>query len=295
MKRNLLPVTIQLLFIFFLSGSDLHSSAVKADPDYIATGVEFRGVPAVKIGDEIHLGRFSLGGMVEVRNEERFNQGALPNHNWRGFVFVYYGLPVFGGDIHSGVLTAGFEHESAHPTMGFNEPATDPYQMIYDGIYRNINMNSFLLRYCHTMQDSYMLSFICDMQFYFVSRNTPELPYTDAGWSEGISGGAEYSLPLSGSWDIFVSVFDRYIFRGSTESRRDVYFSEGGTLVRRNVSYPVINSVNTVTLKTGATFHAGSQGVQVSAYGSVLYGNIYGFVDSREKRAQYAIGIELVH
>lgn len=61
------------------------------------------------------------------------------------------------------------------------------------------------------------------------------------------------------------------------------------------MSYPVINSVNTVTLKTGTTFNTGCDGVMLSVYGSVLYGNIYGFVDSRDKRLQYAIGIELVH
>lgn len=295
MKVHFMRAVLYAVIFFLLSGSYLYSSSVRADPDYVATGIEFRGVPAVKIGDDIGFDRFSIGGMIEVRNEERFNQEALPNHNWRGFVFAYYGLPVFSRGTGYGVLSAGFEHESAHPTMGLNEPASDPHQKIYDGIYRNINMNSFLLRYCHTIEGSYILKLIIDSQFYFASRNTPELPYTDTGWSEGVSGGAEYSFPLSVSWEIFVSVHDRYIFRGRSESRRDVWFSEGGSAVLKNVSYPVINSVNTVTLKTGTTFNTGCDGVMLSVYGSVLYGNIYGFVDSRDKRLQYAIGIELVH
>lgn len=294
MKRLMLSAMLQVLLLFICYGG-ARAAALRADPDFIATGVEFRGVPAVKIGDDIMFGRFSLGGMVEVRNEERFNQGALPNHNWRGFFSASYVLPVFSRGIHSGAIDTGFEHESAHPTSGLYEPATDPYQMIYDGTYRNINMNSILLRYCHTIRDSYMLKFTIHPRLYFLSRNTPELPYTDYGWSGGVSCGAEYSLPLSGSWDVFLSVFDRYIFRGSAESRRDVYFGKDGEIVSRNVLYPVINDTNTASVKSGVTYHGDGGGVEVSVYGSFIYGNIYGFVDSRDRRTQYAIGIELVH
>ena len=284
-----------MFFTFLFFCGVVHGSSVRADPDYVGTGFEFRGVPAVKIGDTALFGPLSLGGMVEVRNEKMFNQGALPNHNWRGFVFVYYGCQVTGSGSSSGVVTAGLEHESAHPAMGLNEPSGDPYQMIYDGTYRNINMNSFLLRYCHTLRDSYMLRFTWDFQLYVISRNTPELPNTDSGWSEGLSAGAEFSYPLAGGCDFFVSVFDRYIFSSRSESRGDVYYSGEEVPVQRNILYPVINSVNTVSFKTGITFHETGSGAEISLYCSVLYGNIYGFVDSRDKRMQYSAGIEFVH
>ena len=150
MKREFLLRIIQLLLLLLFSSHGIYASTVRADPDFISTGMEYCGVPAVKIGDNVRFGSFSLGGMVEIRNEERFNQGVFPNHNWRGFFFGSYDYQVFAGGGSSGVVTAGFEHESAHPTSGLNEPVSDPYQMIYDGTYRNINLNSILLRYCHT-------------------------------------------------------------------------------------------------------------------------------------------------
>ncbi len=288
-------IQLTVLMVLLLCGDMAHASTLSADPDHIATGIEYHGTPSVRIGDDLQFGLFVLGGMIEVRNEERFNQGLFPNHNWRGFFFAGFDCPLFTGGTSSGIITTRFEHESAHPTMGFNEPTDDPYQMIYDGTYRNIDLNSFMLRYSHTISGSCILRLTCDLRFYFLSRNTPELPYTDKGWSEGISGGAEFTAPLAGPCDFFVSVFDRYIFRGGKEFRGDVYFSEGGVPVQKNVSYPVINSVNTVSLKSGVTLHDDDPGVKLSVYLSVLCGNIYGFVDSRDNRTQYAAGIEIVY
>jgi hypothetical protein len=297
-KRRTIMKTSAPIYLFLLAAafmlfrSETYAASLRADPDFIATGFEWRGVPDVRLGDTIKFSSFSFGGMIDIRNEERFNQDLFPNHNWRGFVFAHYEYQLFSRDNNSGSLTGGFEHESAHPTMGFIEPTDDPHQMIYDNVYRNINLNSALLRYSHSYKKSYTLNFTCDLQFYFISRNTPELPYTDSGFSEGISGGAEILIPVSGSSEFFVSIFDRYIFRGDTESRRDVYFSEGGSVVQKNVLYPVINSVNTITMKTGITIHEAVPDGKVSLYYSILYGNISGLVDSRENRLQHAIGVE---
>jgi|GEM_PF-2068667 len=56
MKAYLIRAVLYTVIFFLLSESFLYSSSVKADPDYVATGFEFRGVPAVKIGDDIRLG-----------------------------------------------------------------------------------------------------------------------------------------------------------------------------------------------------------------------------------------------
>lgn len=278
-----------------ICSADLSAAdAVLSDPDHISTGFEYRGTPVARIGDTFTYWQFSSGGMAEIRNEERFNQGALPNHNWRGFVFLYFNQP-FINEGNKLDLTAGFEHESSHPTMGFNDGNDTAYDKIYDGTYRNTNMNSFLLRLSNTSGSGYALTFTGDAQFYFYSRNTPELPVNELTWSEGIAGGFEFRYPLSVNTDFFISGFDRYIFQSAEEVRGDIYYDTDSGVEIRNEDYPIINNTNTVSARTGLIFNDLISGRKVSVYCGFLYGNIYGFVDSREKRTVYSVGIEIFH
>ena len=265
-----------------------------SDPDIVTTGIEFRGVPNVKLGDSFAYGPVSFGGMAEMRNESRFNQGALPNHNWRGFVFLYSDYSVSHSE-DSLKFTCGFEHESAHPTKGFNEGNFKAYDKIYDNTYRNINLNSGLLRISGSTGSGYKLTLTADGQFYFYSRNTPELPVNKLTWSEGVSGGAEFKYPLSADTEFFVSGFDRYIFQSIKKTEGGIYHDTADGVETRYEKYPVINSTNTICAKTGLIFSNLIQSRKVSLYCGILYGNIFGFVDSRENRTVYSFGIEISH
>ncbi len=286
----ILIYTPLLIIIYSLNASA--ADTVLSDPDHISTGLEYRGVTDIRVGDKFGPDIFTFGGMAEIRNESRFNQGLLPNHNWRGFVFINSSYSLSENEEFL-KLTCGFEHESAHPTMGLNDGNDKAYDKIYDGTYRNINMNSLLLRLSSTSGSKYSLTFTGDMQFYFKSRNTPELPVNDLTWSEGISGGFEFKYPLRGDTDLFISGFDRYIFQSRKKINGNIYYDSAAGVETRNESYPLINSVNTLSAKTGFIFSNLIDNRKVSIYLGILYGNIYGFVDSREKRTVYSLGIEI--
>jgi hypothetical protein len=270
------------------------ADTVLSDPDHISTGFEYRGVSDVRLGDTFGTGRFSIGGMADIRNESRFNQEALPNHNWRGFGYIYADQALAENE-ELLKLTYGFEHESAHPTMGFNEGNDKAYDKIYDSTYRNTNLNSAMLRLSSTSGSGYSLTLTGDMQFYFNSRNTPELPVNELTWSGGISGGIEFKYPVAGDVSFFISVFDRYIFQSRKTIKANIYHDSDSGVVTRYEEYPVINNVNTFSAKAGLILNTIIPERKISLYCGFLYGNIYGFVDSREKRTVYSLGIEIFH
>jgi len=289
-SASLLIITLSV----FCSDYIYSAETVLSDPDHISTGFEYRGSPNIKLGDTFGYGGFTFGGMADIRNESRFNQGILPNHNWRGFVFAYYDRSLTDDkDLLN--LTTGFEHESAHPTMGFNDGNDQAYDKVYDSTYRNINMNSLLLRLSSRSGSGYALTLSGDAQFYFSSRNTPELPVNELTWSEGISGGFEFKYPLSNSAEFYVSGFDRYIFQSRYKTKGNIYYDTSSGVETRLENYPVINNTNTVSAKTGFIFSNLIDKRKVSIYCGILYGNIFGFVDSREKRTVYSAGIEIFH
>lgn len=291
--KNAIAITFSVfVMIFAINAYTYAAETVSADPDHISTGLEYRGTPDARIGDTFGYKRVMLGGMAEIRNESRFNQGALPNHNWRGFAFLYYNHPLEENGLLT--LTSGVEHESAHPTMGLNDGNNSAYDKIYDSTYRNINLNSFLLRLNGFTGSGYTLNFICDIQFYY-GRNTPELPVNRLAWSEGFSGGIEFRYPVYENLEFFISGFDRYIFQSRKKSSSNIYHDTVYGAETRYEEYPVINDTNTVSLKTGFTLNSLIPGRKASVYFEILYGNIYGFVDSREKRTVYSAGIEVSH
>jgi hypothetical protein len=287
---SLFITAVTALFSTFAIAAD----TVLSDPDHISTGFEYRGVSDVRLGDTFRKGPFSAGGMADIRNESRFHQEALPNHNWRGFACIYAEQAVTGNE-ELLKLTFGFEHESAHPTMGFNEGNDRAYDKIYDGTYRNINLNSAMLRLSSTSGSGYSLTLTGDMQFYFKSRNTPELPVNDLTWSDGISGGIEFKYPVADNVNIFISGFDRYIFQSRKSIKAYIYHDTDSGAAARYREYPVINNVNTFSAKAGLILNSVIPDRKISVYCGFLYGNIYGFVDSREKRTVYSLGIDFFH
>jgi len=290
LKKILLTCLIFCLLNTSLSAAN-HNMA---DPDIISTGVSFSWVPTAKIGDFISFYDIDLGGFLETRNESRFNQGVLPNHNWRGFAFIKYNLEVKKDEDQTISIDFGVEHESAHPTMGFTEFNDSAYELIYDGLYRNINLNSLLMGYKHSFGKDFKLKFMFDYQVYFFSKNTPELHNTDLALSHGFSPGVEFILPFYKSFGWYISIFDRYIFQ-SREKRDDlIYYDEDGSVVQRISSYPIINNVNTISIKTGLLYFWTGAGRKVNLYTQLLYGNIFGFVDSRDNRLKLYFGVELL-
>jgi len=276
-----------------LQNMQAHPSPLHADPDRIATGFEFRGSPAVRVGDRVQIGPFDAGGMVEVRNEERFHQEALPNHNWRGFAFACFSRDLYGGEFFRASITGGYEHESAHPTGGLGSDGGSAHEAIYDGIYRNINLNSLMVRLAGEAGRRCALRLSADYQYYFLGRNTPELPGDELGSSHGLSGGVELSLPVADGMKVFVSAFGRRIFQGPDDETGEVYVESGGEVRKSTVSYPLINGVSTVSARCGLSAENLVPHGTVSLCFGILHGNIFGFVDSRERRTVYSIGVEI--
>lgn len=286
-------VIISLMLTAAVAGPAAAVNWNLADPDLVATGYEFYGVPAVKVGDFVTFRDFSLGGFIESRNEERFTQGPLPNHNWRGYGFLRYDREALSRPGNSIIISAGLEHESAHPTGGFHENNDEAYEMIYDGLYRNINLNSLLLGYSQSLGTDFQLRFGAEYQFYFLSKNTPELHDNSLALGHGFSAGLEFFAAVTPYLDLFVSVFDRYIFRGGEEREDWIYHDTETGPVQRYEPYPVINGMNTVAVKAGLLFNRRRDWRRVTLYGKVLYGNVSGFVDSREERLRFSAGVEI--
>lgn len=193
--RELSFIALCSIITLLISRIPASADTVISDPDHISTGIEYRGVPDIRLGDTFRWENIYFEGMAEIRNESRFNQGVLPNHNWRGFVSIYSGNSLSESS-EMLKLNYGFEHESAHPTMGLNDGNNSAYDKIYDSTYRNINLNSVMCRLSSSSGSGYNLTLSGKMQFYFFSRNTPELPVNDLAWSEGVSGGFEFQYPL---------------------------------------------------------------------------------------------------
>lgn len=284
-----------LIALLALSGQLPASPFILADPNLTSTCIEYSGTPAAKIGDLLQWSDISVGGFLQARNEERFHQGALPNHNWRGFAFVQYEWAFSSIGIMSTAFALGAEHESAHPSGGFYEDNDEASEMIYDGLYRNINMNSLRISPVLKIGSSLSVTFRMDYQLYLFSKNTPELHNTALTHGHGLSGGIDSIYPLTQNYALFISAFGRYIFK-SREQRTDwIYHDQNGTVVQVYEDYPVINSVRTISLKTGLLVQNIAQGRTLSLFARALWGNPYGFIDSRENRLVLAVGVELVH
>lgn len=293
-KKHLTIITLCIFAALYRDSYSFAAETALSDPDHISTGFEYSGISQVKLGDSIGYGNFLSGGMADIRNESRFNEEAIPNHCWRGFLFLYYSSPM---DYDKTIFkfTSGFEHESAHPTGGLIDRSGKAYDRIYDGAYRNINMNSFMMRISRRSGTGYEITYSGDMQFYFHSRNTPELPVNELTSSEGISGSVEFRYPVSENTVFFISAFDRYILQGRKKISADIYCDTDSGVVTQFRKYPVINNINTFSLKGGMVLGNIIPERKISLYCGFLYGNISGFTDSRENRTVYSLGVEILH
>jgi len=114
-----------ILFVPCLVAAKLEQAAawpLFSDNNQATTSFGLCGSVQARVGDQLRFSRFSLRAFIEARNEQRFNQSLLPNHNWRGFVATSLYLPAISFKKHTIVLPQiGIEHESAHPTMGIKE------------------------------------------------------------------------------------------------------------------------------------------------------------------------------
>ncbi len=288
--KTLFPIIIIFLFNYSLQSKE---TRVKADPDFVSSGISWCGTGQVKLGDVLKIKGFRAGGMVVVRNEETFNQGWLPNHNWRGFLYMEYRFREGFLKKKGLSIGLGLEHESAHPTMGIREDLENQYQGIYDGSYRRCMLNSAVISASKNWDISSVSAEIMgEYQFYLYSKNTPELLNLTPGYSNGISLGAEVTKSFKKT-RVYISVFDRYVFQGWEDESGEVHKSSDMGIVEDTISYPVINHVNTLTLKTGYEIHVADGARLIGIYASILYGNIFGFVDSRDSRCVFRIGVQI--
>jgi hypothetical protein len=268
---------------------------IGADPDFICSGYSWSGVAQLSLGDLIAIKGISLGGMVVIRNEARLNQGLLPNHSWRGFVHAGYRIAPAAFTKRELAIVAAFEHESTHPTMGIEEPPHTCYDMVYDGSYRRYLLNSLLIRIekSWTLRHFVVMAKI-DYQFYFFSKNTPELATQTPAQGNGVSLAAEARVPIRRTY-AFVSVFDRCIARGHATDVGEVHFNSRSGIVGQRVRWPIMAEMNTVVVKAGYAVPIPKLRRTVSVSGSLLYGNVFGFVDSRERRTVWSMGVALSH
>ncbi len=265
---------------------------VPANPDLIGSGVEYHGTLQMKAGDLLRFGIVDLGGFVEVRNEPQFNRGLFPNHNWRGFIAGRIVWPLVSEMQTRLLLFSGLEHESAHATMGIVEPTDDPYGMIYDHQYRKYILNALPAGVELIMFDALQRLVLEGRgMWYFLSKNTPELPGLETGNSGGFSLGGEYRYQVMRLLDLFVSVHERFIFRSTEEWSGAVYYRGSGKPLPLQVAWPVINRTNTVTATAGVSFPLFEARRQCDVYIRLLFGNGYGYIDSREKRRCIAAGL----
>lgn len=283
-------VVLALVWYVLAGASELRQ--VPANPDLIGSGLEYHGTLQMKAGDLLRFGIVDLGGFVEVRNEPQFNQGLFPNHNWRGFVAGRVAWPlVTEMQLHL-LLVSGLEHESAHATMGIVEPTDDPFGMIYDHQYRRYILNALPAGVELIMFDALQRLVLEGRgMWYFLSKNTPELPGLETGNSGGFSLGGEYRYQMLRLLDLFVSVHERFIFRGTEELSGAVYYRGAEKPLPLQVAWPVINRANTFTATAGVSFPLFEARRQCDLYVRFQLGNGYGYIDSREKRRCIAAGL----
>lgn len=270
-------------------GTDLQQ--IHADPDVMGSGAEYHGTLQLKAGDRFSIGWFTVGGFVEVRNEERFNQGVFPNHNWRGFISGNIAWPIIHHTQGALFLFTGLEHESAHATMGIVEHTENPYAMIYDHQYRKCLLNALPVGAELVMYDArQQLLLRGSCAWYFLSKNTPELTGLETANSGGITLGGEYRKRAARYLSWFVSIHNRYVFSGAKEALGTVYVRDDADISPQQSDYPVLRGSNTFSATAGVAVPLFKARKSVDLYVRYLYGNIYGYIDSREKRSVLSVG-----
>lgn len=298
---RIITFNIVLLLVSSICGLSPDSSfssttSSHADPDLPSSGLCWTAafMPHVKVGGTIPLKRFTVGAMLETRNEERFNPAVLPNHNWRGIGVLEILLLCKNLGPAKTSTHLEYIHESAHATMGIYEPTASACEMIYDDSYRRMNLNSASVHIGSTIPlQSGLVKADAAYRFYFLSKNTPELPGGKLTTGNGLSLGIEWFSPIGKRCGWFASLHNRLIFKSAATDLGSVYKGNNETLTSTIEMYPVINNVYTYTAKAGCTIFITSISRTAAIYLRFLNGNPYGYVDSRDIRREFSFGIEL--
>lgn len=290
---NFVKISIITLIFFRLTYCRNH---LYADPDFVRSAIAFttEKTPVINIGQCIYWKRIRLGGMVEIRNESRFNQKIFPNHNWRGTGII--DCLLLTHEIKKKLINLFFSlfHESAHPTMGISENTDNAYELIYDHKYRTMMLNSFN---CVGSYQQELLSghFYTQIRydFYFLSKNTPELNGKTLTHGHGFCIGLQWKHLLMKKAEMYMSIFNRLIFKSKNRVEGNLYRGNGEQLISKLVVYPVINNTYTLSLKIGLNRSFAESDMTLGIFTNFIYGNPYGFIDSRDKRLLLRIGMEV--
>ena len=287
-----------LLFVVFIQYS--YSLNVLADNDHVSHQVQYAKGINVKLGNEIRTEHFKLGGFFEVRNEKRFDEGYLPNHNWRGFLdfsLLFNGqksglINDFLSDNH--YLSIGYEHESAHASMGIEESTDDALERIYDGEYRSINLNSLSIKNFYVLSGKKMAFLLKgEYQVYFYSKNTPERSDKKLTQGHGVSAGVDWFYKMFSGYELVVSLHNKYMFNGIGKEGTSIYVDTDTGVGRIAENYPVIRGMNTFEVLSGFRGWSSYLDRHYMLYAKYTRGNKGGFVDSRQKDDLVGFGLML--
>ncbi len=286
-----------LLLLNFVNKPSCLDASLKGDPDFLSSGLSWttEGIPSAKVGNGIRIGRFLIGGMFEARNEARFHQEFLPNHNWRGVGCIEALVVARSYDAMNVWCDVSASHESAHPTMGIRETTDSAYELIYDDVYRRMILNAINVAGC--LSDSIFKSGLfvkIEYHCYFLSKNTPELAGNRLARGDGVSCGAEYRCSTAFRSQLYASIFDRIIFQSGACDSGLIHVGNGESLTTIFSSYPIIRQTNTIVVKCGLSYPLNADSRAVDLYFKILYGSIYGFIDSRDIRTVTSFGIDLI-
>lgn len=264
-----------------------------ADIDHVDSRIEWAGLPAIKVGEYLAANGFSLGGFVELRDEARFDQGYLPNHQWRGFLRLGYTYDVNILDSLQAQFPMGYQHESAHASMGIKEETTRAYDLIYDDRYRIVNRNAFFAGYALRYRHGWDVCWQTKYLRYVGSRNTPEAANKVLTYGNGFATGLDVSFPMSWvnrpQWAFVVSGFLRQEFESSRKVNTLVHFDSTGGAQELLVDYPVFRATRGIVGTMGLSVPMGTR--RLFFYGQYGFGNLGGFYDSRQKNTRVAGGV----
>lgn len=273
---------------------------ILAAPNHVSTTFFYDSAYRARVGHMIDFKYFEVAGLISVQNTPEFSQSVLPYHSWKGMIMVQKRFTIRAdapADPQNRIprkvdLLLGFEHESAHGTMGIAEYTHDPHHWIYDGNWRPISLNSFQLG-LETQRQSNGRSLIgkAAYHFYVQSKNQPELLEYGVTEGHGLRLGLQFEQTLADDFNFYVSLHHQRIAQANAKLPGFVYV-EGTWGVRSNrQEYPILNDTVTTVVQFGFAFTNLVRNHQLGIYTELLVGHPDGFVDSRAKETRAGIGI----
>jgi hypothetical protein len=287
----LLKRSYLFLLASFCLGYNSHSiNQIEANPEFISSGIEFSKTASMRIGDQYFIKNFRFGGIIEVRNEERFNKGIFPNHNWRGFALTEYSIVNQKQFL---AIDLGLQHQSAHPTMGIVTHPESEYEYIYDSKFRRFSMNSITLSFSKNHQFG-KFSFLWKLKplYFFYSTNTPEIDASTHSESIGADFGTTINYKINHS-SLFASCYLNTQVTSDDMKNGNRWFTSGDSVASERVDSPVIQSAPTFNSRAGWALPVFNNISTMNIYTQFRFGHPRGFADSRESRSDISIGILL--